>query len=33
MRRWGARTWIENRVDGGARAAIEFDSVGSKEDR
>jgi signal transduction histidine kinase len=33
MGRWGARTWIENRDDGGARAAIAFDSVGSKEER
>ena len=33
MRRWGGRTWIENRSGGGARAAIAFDAVGSKEDR
>jgi signal transduction histidine kinase len=33
MRRWGGRTSVENRPDGGARAAIEFDSLGSLEDR
>jgi signal transduction histidine kinase len=33
MRRWGARTWVENRAEGGTRAAIAFDSLASRTER
>jgi signal transduction histidine kinase len=33
MRRWGARTWVENRSEGGTRAAIAFESLASRMER